>query len=396
MSRYLALDWDQHQLHLVVATTGRGGCASSAPWSGTRILTPAAAGRRSWASPARAPERRGHRPGAGAGLRRPRTGHSEGHSLPAGAGLGGGRLVRFQVSKEMADIGGDVVIDYAPVGEPGPSGERRAFALIVRQEIVAAYKALCRDAGLKLAGLTPRSFGTAACLQRVAGTTPATPAPESPDAVSAVLTVTDGWAEFCVVRAGMLLYALPHGREQPGRGGPAQPGRLRGPAPGRPVARRGEGPVRGRQRRGSRPARALQQLLAIPVHAMDPFSREGQTEVSLGSRAGFAGAVGLLHLWGQHGKLPINFVRTKEPVAAVDPHRNRKLLVAAAVAALFLLAAFWGNRLLAAKREYQEALTQGARSSTRRCACSPPMPSTSRPSRTGMTPTFPGWTSCTT
>src|SRR5204863_7470691 len=78
-------------------------------------------------------------------------------------------VVRFQASKEISEAAEDVVIDYTTVGEPGPSGERRAFALVVRRSVVAAYQALCKAAGLKLVGLVPRSFGIAACLQRVAG-----------------------------------------------------------------------------------------------------------------------------------------------------------------------------------------------------------------------------------
>jgi hypothetical protein len=51
-------------------------------------------------------------------------------------------------------------------------------------------------------------------------------------------------------------------------------------------------------------------------------------------------------------------VHTKEPVAAVDPHRNRKLLAVAGVVLVLLLAGLWGNRVLAGKRAILDALTQ--------------------------------------
>src|SRR5207248_2218864 len=76
------------------------------------------------------------------------------------------------------------------------------------------------------------------------------------------------------------------------------------------------------------------------------------------SRAGFAGAVGLLHLWAQRAVLPVNFVKIKEPVAAVDPNRRRNVLVGVAVAGILLLAGLWGNRVLANKRENLDQLAE--------------------------------------
>src|SRR5262249_51240514 len=107
-------------------------------------------------------------------------------------------LIRFQVAKELTDAADDVVIDYTPLAG-GTGGDRRALAVVLRKPVLAAYQALCRGAGLRLAGLTPRPFGLAACLQRAAGATALTEAPPA-DAPVAMLSLAEGWAEFCVVR----------------------------------------------------------------------------------------------------------------------------------------------------------------------------------------------------
>src|SRR5262249_7246754 len=78
----------------------------------------------------------------------------------------GPNLIRFQVSKELTEAGDDVVIDYTPLPGNAPGGERRALAVVVRRPVLAAYKGLCNSAGLKLVALTPRPFGLAGCLQR--------------------------------------------------------------------------------------------------------------------------------------------------------------------------------------------------------------------------------------
>jgi Tfp pilus assembly PilM family ATPase len=74
-------------------------------------------------------------------------------------------VIRFQVMKELTDSAHDVIIDYTPLGEAAPGEERRALVLTIRRELLAAYQALCKSAGLKLLALTPRPFGTLACLR---------------------------------------------------------------------------------------------------------------------------------------------------------------------------------------------------------------------------------------
>src|SRR5262249_20066023 len=106
-------------------------------------------------------------------------------------------VVRFQAVKELADAD-EVVIDYQAAEAPEPTGERTALARALKRSHLAARQAVARAAGLKLAGVTPRAFGTVACLRRTAD-----PAPE-PGTAFAVLTVGAAGGEFVVARSDAL------------------------------------------------------------------------------------------------------------------------------------------------------------------------------------------------
>src|SRR5215213_7808239 len=74
-------------------------------------------------------------------------------------------IVRFQAVKELNDPPDEVVIDYVLTGTATLGTERKAAALVVRREMVDSYRKMCETAGLKLAALTPRMVGAAACLR---------------------------------------------------------------------------------------------------------------------------------------------------------------------------------------------------------------------------------------
>ncbi|MBX9624706.1 MAG: hypothetical protein K2X82_12940, partial [Gemmataceae bacterium] len=59
-------------------------------------------------------------------------------------------LVRFQALKELTEGPDEVVLDYAPVADTGGE-DRRATVAAVRKDVLAAVRALCEAAGLKLA-----------------------------------------------------------------------------------------------------------------------------------------------------------------------------------------------------------------------------------------------------
>jgi Tfp pilus assembly PilM family ATPase len=330
LARFLALDWDHQQLHIVAATVNRGVVrierAAVFPEPQTPNLAEAEAlGRRlrerlKEAGIAPAPVL--------ACVGRDRVILKDVRHPPVSAAEEPG-LVRFQTVKELTEAADEVVIDYTAGGLSGNGVERRAVVLVIRRELLQAYQALCQAAGLKLAALTPRVFGIAACVQHLTGT--AEDGNGSVGAV-AVLTRAEQWAEFCVLRAGVLCFAR---SAAPGN---TLPGEIRrnlavhaGQSPQHPVEAVYVAGTNDQIELRDR----LQEMLGLPVHSLDPFARTTQPEVPATGRGAFAGPVGLLYAQAV-GSLPINFVNIKQPVAARDPAK-RRLLVGAAVAAVLLL-----------------------------------------------------------
>jgi Tfp pilus assembly PilM family ATPase len=333
LARFLALDWDHQQLQVVLATIKKGivRIERAVSWQVDKSPNPADA-------EALGRLLRDHLDGAGIAaapvlacvgrervvlkeLRHPAVKPEE---EPA--------LIRFQAIKELTEHPDEVVIDYAPSGETGGNGERRALVLALRRELLTTYQTLCKSAGLKVLALCPRPFATAVCLHRLASA-----APEAGDTAVAVLTVAGGWAEFCVVRGERLLFA--RALAAPAlTSDAAMLGEIRrnlavyaGQASHLPVRALyiagGDGTLL-RQR--------LQETLAIPVHVLDPFAGDQRPEVPADNRGAFAGAVGLLHAQAQRNELPINFVQPKQPKPVRDPNQNR-ILVGVAAAVLLLI-----------------------------------------------------------
>jgi Tfp pilus assembly PilM family ATPase len=341
LARFLALDWDHKQLHVVAATVSGGNVRiqRAAVWAEPQSPNPAEAEalgkllreRLKQAGIAPAPVL--------ACLGRDRVILKE-VRYPAVAAAEEPALVRFQAVKELTEPADEVVIDYVPVGNGG-NGERRALVLIVRREMLQAYQALCQAAGLKLAALTPRPYGTAACLSRLAGdpgassaftAVPPPPAGAGPATV-AVVTVAEHWAEFCVLRGGSLVFARALGV------GPGLAGEVRrslivhaGQAPQHPVT----AVYLAGNSEHSELRERLQDLLDLPVHAFDPFARVERPEMPTAGRGAFSGAVGLLYAQADRAGLPINFVRVKQAQQTADPNR-RRLVIAAALAGVLLL-----------------------------------------------------------
>jgi hypothetical protein len=336
LARYLGLDWDNNQLHLVVATTGRGAVHVERAVLWQDDFTPA---------PARAEavgqRLRDHLRSAGiaaapvlACVGRDRVILKE-LRHPAVPPSEEAALVRFQASKELTDGAESMVIDYAAKGPPAPSGEKTAFAFAIRRDTLLFLQAVCRVAGLKLLALTPRGYGIAACLKRSAGTD-ATPAPEAPEAVAAVLTVSGAWADFSVVRGETLLFA----RALPADANLALEVRRNLAVYGGQASAahdRVQALYVAADAAHERLPEELRQTLSLPVHALDPFARdEGLPPVE--DRGGFAPVVGLLAAWAAHRKAPVNFVQPKEPVKQANLEAQKAVRVAV-IAGVGVLAA---------------------------------------------------------
>jgi hypothetical protein len=321
LSRFLALDWDQQQLH-VVAAEARGGVVTfrrATVWREERCPTPADA------------EELGR-------LLRQRLKEAAIAGAPVLACIGRDRvvlkevrypavpeaeepaIVRFQALKELTESPDEVVLDYAPLGDNG--SERRAMVLSVRREVLTTYQKLCQAAGLKLAGLVPRPFGLAA-----AAAAPAVPA----DVPVAVVAAGEGWAEFCIVRGGMLLLARPL---TPGSGLAAEVRRNLSVFAGhQPSLRLDALYVAGTDDNAL--SRRLAEALELQVHAFDPFGGASGDMLPAGDRGSFAGAAGLLLARAKPRGLPVNFVQPHQPA---PPKRvNVRVVIAATVTAVLVL-----------------------------------------------------------
>ncbi|HLJ95945.1 MAG TPA: hypothetical protein VKU02_22410, partial [Gemmataceae bacterium] len=248
-------------------------------------------------------------------------------------------IVRFQVLKELTDSASEVIIDYTPLDEGSGNEERRALVLTVRRELLTAYRALCHAAGLKLLALTPRPFGTLACLRESvrkwegSGAFAEAHPNGSSQTAMALLTATDNWSEFCLVRGDTLLLA----RSLPA--GPTLPAEVRRniatyitQSPRHAVSAlylAGNGENAGLET-------SLHETLGIPVRSFDPFVGAEGTALPRQNRGAFAGAVGLLRIQGEGRPLPINFASPKQPRVARDPNKQRLAIGAGVAAALFL------------------------------------------------------------
>ncbi len=347
MARFLALDWDHNQLHLAAAAVSGSAVrvARAAAWDEAQhpgAGDPAALGR----------QLRERLKSAGLGaapvlacvgrdrvvVKEVRYPAVPAHEEPA--------VVRFQAVKELTDAPDEVVIDYTPLAEPGPSGERRALVVIVKRDLLAAYQAVCQAAGLKLAGLCPRPFAAAACWKRQAGTSVLTPAPEPADAAVAVLVVAGRWAEFTVVRGDGLVFARAL------NAGPGLAGEVKrnltlyaGQAPRHPVT---AVYLAGAAAEHAALRERLHDLLEVPVHGFDPFAGAERSGIPADNRGAFAGAVGLLYARGDKRGLPVNFAQPKQPRKQEDPVKRRGLIAAGLAAALLVGGAAFGYLQLSA------------------------------------------------
>jgi Tfp pilus assembly PilM family ATPase len=340
VSRHLAIDWDHQSLRIVAATLRAGGIhiEKAACWQESQIPNIAEA------------EALGHHlrerlKAAGiapapvlACVARDRVILRD-VRYPAVAAGEEPAVIRFQVMKELNDSPDEVIIDYTLLGEAAPGEEHRALVLTVRRELLSAYQTLCKSAGLKLLALTPRPFGTLACLRdsrkkrQESGVSAGLPAGGSRQAAVALLTSADDWSEFCLVRDDTILVA----RSLPA--GPALAAEVR-----RNIAvYTAQSPrhtVSALYLAGNGESSALQEelhtALGIPVRTFDPFLDAEEAVLPAENRGAFAGAVGLLRAQAGGQPLPINFVSPKKPQAARDPNK-RTLAIVAGVAACLLI-----------------------------------------------------------
>jgi Tfp pilus assembly PilM family ATPase len=362
LARYLVLDWDYQQLHVVSATIKHGQVRLHRAVSWEGIGSPTAADAEAFGRQLR--ERlkaAGIVPGpvlACIGRDRVIVKDVRYPAVPPHEEPG---VVRFQVVKELTESPDSVVIDYTPVSDPAAGGERRALALVVRREVVTTYQNLCKGAGLKLQGLAPRSFGTVACLRHLLEKGAVLPATPVNGHVVAVLALGEPWAEFCVARADTLLFTRSLS------GGATLTGEVRrnlavyaGQSPQAPVTAIFVADTG----RHISACQQLRELMAIPVQIFDPFAdlpasrAQAVDGVPPDRRGVFVGALGLLHALAERRELAVNFVKPKEPRPPRDPNQRRLAFAGALAAALLLGLVTVGYTQLSNRERELQDLTQ--------------------------------------
>ncbi len=321
MARYLGIDWDHQQLRVVDAVIRGGRAVVRQAWCWSEELGP---------NPAQAEH-------AGRRLRE-RLQEAGIAAAPVLACVGRDRLifrevrypdvpaeevaaiVRFQATKELAVPAEEVVIDYAPLSAPGPMGERRAVAVMIRKELFNAYQVMCRAAGLRLEAVSARSFGLVANWRAMVGG----------DGPQAILAICNGSAEFCVARGSELLLGrvLSPAANGEGHSLTSYAGDLRRSL----AAYAGQFPEQSVTTLHVAGAAAEIPGLPVPVRGYDPLAGVDKVHLGPAQCGAFAGVLGLLHARAA-GQLPVDFLHPKEPK---PPDRSRLYLYTGATAAAVL------------------------------------------------------------
>jgi Type IV pilus assembly protein PilM len=337
LSRYLAIDADHGALH-VVAGTARGGQVRLEKAVTVPLGEPVSPGNAAdlGRQLREALKAAGIAPGptvAAVGRDRVILKDVKIPKVPAGEEPA---VIRFQASKDMSEAADAVALDYYTLDREEPDGQVRAVTATVRKDVLAAYRALCQAAGLKLVGVTARPLGALAALDRAIATGAVTE-PEAKRASVAVLIRGERWGELVIARDGQVVFS----RTISGTALNSEQsllGELRrnvavytGQNPQQPVAAlyvaeaAGPGGWSGRVRAG----------LTIPVQAFDPLAGV-EHATAPDARGHFAALAGLLQLKARGGPLPIDFAAPRQPVAR-DAGRRKLVGAGAAVLALLII-----------------------------------------------------------
>ncbi len=168
MARFLAIDWDQPALRVVLASGSTSGVRALKAFSWTAPADFSAATAESAGRAFREALKKEAAAGLGVWiclgrdrllLRDIEFPPVQEHEEPA--------LVRFQAAREMGDGSEEQVLDYC-ITRPGVLGResRQAVVLAVKKSLLQSLQAFCQGAGLKLEGVTARPFAWLGALQR--------------------------------------------------------------------------------------------------------------------------------------------------------------------------------------------------------------------------------------
>ena len=255
-------------------------------------------------------------------------------------------MVRFQAAKELLETPEDVVLDYThTVRSPT---ENQILVAALRKDLLLAYQALCRAAGLKLAALTPRSFVLGSCLARArklasAGSRPPLAQPEW----SAVLLQAESWAELTILKGGTVFFSRALADDV------ALDAEVRRSLTLFAAQAQGQFPQvlylidKSASVTPTELDQKLQASLSIPV--VRPSILAGDDPAI--KDVNCAAAIGLLTAWGEgEAETRINFAKPKEPKVVAPVNRKRLLMGAGVAVVLLLLLMIVSQQTLASKK----------------------------------------------
>jgi Tfp pilus assembly PilM family ATPase len=255
-------------------------------------------------------------------------------------------VIHFQAAKELNFPADEAVVDYAPNSVPGPLGEKRALAVMIRRELLDAIQKACKTAGLKLEGVAARPFAL------VAAWLAQQPANAEPNGVDGLLVLNGSSAEFCVSRGKELLFSRwltwESDSPSPGELVPELKRTLAAYATQFPTHALGALHVAGLP--ASEAREALAAGLRLPVKTWDPLAGLSVPELSPSEQSGLAGVLGAARAGLAGRKLPVDFLKPKE-AHPKDTRKQRYLIAAAAgllllvglVGGLYAFAVSWRN-----------------------------------------------------
>lgn len=353
--RYLAVDWEQNQLHVVSASVSGGKVVFHRAFAVETPISPGVGSAEELGKIFREQLKIHDVTPAPvlACLARDRIIVKE-VRYPAVPAHEEREVVRFQAIKELTEAADDVHMDYLPMAGPSADGQRRAIVLIVRKELVQIYRGFCQSAGVRLSGLMPRAFGMATCLRQLI-TSGVLAQPEPADAPLALVTVGERWAEFCILRGGTVLQARPMAL------GAGLFGEIRrnlavhaGQTPNSAIA----GVFLALSGEHAALRERLTESLDVPVHPIDPFAGADSKELPTSGRGTFIGAIGLIQQMAQQHELLVNFNRVRQVQAPKNP--NQRAYVLAAILLLLTIGGgiAWGLAEVARKSKEVAEKTQ--------------------------------------
>ncbi len=251
-------------------------------------------------------------------------------------------VVHFQAAKELNFPADEAVIDFALNSVPGPLGEKRALAVVLRKELLSAIQQTCKLAGLRLEAVAARPFAL------LANWNATHPQHAADGQIHGLLHLDGARRELCVVRNKELLFSRALSLDAEPLTAGAWLNELRRTLAAY-AAQFPSHPLQALHLSGSVAARLKEGVRAMVTAPVDVYDQAPGmlAETPREERAGFAGGLGVVQAHGR--RLPIDFLHPKQ--AQTKDTTKRWYGIAAAVAAVLLVAgAFTAHRLAVSSR----------------------------------------------